>query len=654
MKTGFNGFLFCLLFATVLVLVPGRVAEPAGTVPENEAVVLTQAPLDLDPASRTPAGMPWSDCGDGSRIVLLEGDSPPRVLTEGFHAACDPEISFDGRRMLFSARKAPSGDWDIYEMRLDDGSVRRITRGLGNCRQPVYQGSHYTIVADAPWHQITFVSDEAGELEEHAPVRSVNLYSCRLDGSDVRRLTFNPSSDMGPTVLPDGRLLFSSRQRIGLDWGPEGRIGLFASQTDGIDYAVFSADEGRRIKLMPSVTTERLVVFVENDEQRWDGAGNLASVSLRRNLHSYRRITADGDGLFVFPSPLPDGAVLASRRPEDGSGTYGVVRVDPGTGTVETVFDDPERHDIQARVVAPRPEPDGRASVVTETNPNGVFYGLDVYESDLGEDGWIPRGTPLRLRVLEGIPRTESNGNATPEGVPPLLPRRVLGVVRVEDDGSFNVEVPANVPIQLQLVDEDGLALRSCSWIWVRNRETRGCIGCHEDGERTPDNRFVSALAKPSIPLTLPPDRRRTVDFRRDVQPILDARCSTAACHGSAEAAMVLEGSASNDGIPGVDQDYAALLEGFSVDSSAGTWVHPGRARTSPLIWRLYGRNTSRPWDPPAGSTPQTVAAHPESPPLTAEEKQILAEWIDLGAPWDGIPATVDSAARDEARGGAR
>ena len=42
----------------------------------------------------------------------------------------------------------------------------------------------------------------------------------------------------------------------------------------------------------------------------------------------------------------------------------------------------------------------------------------------------------------------------------------------------------------VELLDEAGMALRSCGWIWVRNRETRGCIGCHEDGERAPENRF--------------------------------------------------------------------------------------------------------------------------------------------------------------------
>jgi hypothetical protein len=646
-----NGVRFCLLSVASLPLVlEGTPAQPT-VVPGAANVVLTQTPVDPGLATPGPVGMPWSDFGTGARISMLGPDSSIRVLTDGFHSACDPEISFDGTRMLFSARKTAGDSWNIYEMELSDRRVRRITQDAGNCRSPVYQGSHYTIVADEPWYQITFVSDHAGELEEHAPVLSTSLYSCRLDGSDVRRLTFNPSSDMGPTILPDGRLLFSSRQRSTLEWGLEGRVGLFASQTDGIDYAAFSTEEGRRVKLTPCVVPDRLVVFVESDALTWDGAGNLASVSLRRNLHSYRRITDVGDGLFSFPSPLPDGRVLVSRRPGDGSGSYGLYRVDPGTGAVEAVFDDPAHHDIQARLVTSRPEPDGRSSVVTDTNPNGVLYGLDVYESDLGDD-WIARGTPVRLRVLEGIPRKTSDRDAPPAGIPPLLPRRVLGVVGVEEDGSFNVEVPANIPIQLQLLDDDGMALRSCGWIWVRNRETRGCIGCHEDGERTPENRFVQALARVPMPLTLPPERRRTVDFRRDVAPILRNRCASASCHGDPGAALVLDGSPSRatdaDGQARFDRAYRALMEGFPT----GTYVDPGRARTSPMISKLLARSTARPWDDARQVASNESIGHPD-PGLTPDETLVLVEWIDLGALWDGAGKERGGENTSTDRGGA-
>ena len=70
-------------------------------------------------------------------------------------------------------------------------------------------------------------------------------------------------------------------------------------------------------------------------------------------------------------------------------------------------------------------------------------------------------------------------------------------MIAVEEDGSFNLEVPANTPIELQLLDDDGMALRRCGWIWAKNHEPRGCIGCHEDGE------LVRSLGIPGNPYSL-------------------------------------------------------------------------------------------------------------------------------------------------------
>jgi hypothetical protein len=543
-------------------------------------------------------------------------------LTEGFDSACDPDVSFDGTRMVFAGKRQATDPWNIYEMNLDGSAVRQVTHDAGDARNPIYQGRMYVITSDRPWDQFTFVSSRAGEINEYGRQPATSLYSCLSDGSSVRRLTFNPSSDFDPVVLPDGRLLFSSWQRATLEHGLQGRVSLFAMLTDGLDYALFVGPEGRRIKHMPCVTDERTVVFVEADRVGWDGAGSLASVSLRRNLHSYRPITKPADGLFATPAPLHGNEILVSRRRQDGGGTHGVERLDLVTGRRQPVFDDPDYHDIQAKAVVVRPRPDGRSSPVSDDRPNGVLYGLNVYDSDLTGRGWIEPGQALRLRVLEGIPRTMPAHPSTEPATDtaPLLPRRLLGEIAVEQDGSFNVEVPANVPIELQLVDEYGLALRSCSWIWVRNRETRGCIGCHEDGERTPENRFVKALAAPSIALTLPPDQRRTVEFGRDVQPIVTVRCSTSGCHAN-----------------------GVTAEGI------GNFVQPGSARTSPLIWHVFGRDTSRPWDldPAEGQIakmPPSVAGS-----LTDDERRTLIEWIDLGAPWNGI---AETAAEDGTEGG--
>jgi len=656
-------FILAVVVAWMAVVVCVCGAEPrrgsAGRVRLESPFLLTQLPVETDSEKRNPiaGGMLRAPYGEQGRIVMVFPEASARVLSGGFHSACDPEVSFDARRLLFAAKKTASDHWNVYEMAIDGAGLRQITRNMGNCRSPSYQSTLYTIVSPEPWYQITFVGDGAGTMNEHGPTPATHLYSCKLDGSAVRRLTFNVSSDMDPAIMSDGRLLFASWQRSRLDRGYVGRVGLFGANIDGADFALFCADQGRRIKHMPCATAGGLVLFVEADQAPWDGAGYLSSVTIRRPLHSYRQTTGRSDGLFHSPSPLPDGRVLVSRRPADGSRSHGVYRFDPVTAKAEPVFDDPGYHDIQARLLHPRPVPDGRSSVVTEEDPHGKLYCLNVYLSDL-KPQWLPRGTVRRLRVLEGVPLTTAGkaaylpvGDAFPagkpgstvNGFPPLVQRRILGEIDVEADGSFNIEVPANTPIELQTLDVDGMALRSCGWIWAKNHEPRGCIGCHEDGELTPENMFTKAVGRPSIPLTLPPERRRTVDFRRDVMPILTKHC--AGCHRQGKKFPHLDGGLQVVRHAGsgayFNRAYESLLAPEASGDgpgSYGRYVDPGRARTSPLVWRVFGRNTSRPWDAAASAEPVKRMPPGSSNPLTDDERRTLVEWIDMGALWDGIP----------------
>ncbi|MCP4260957.1 MAG: hypothetical protein GY774_26120 [Planctomycetes bacterium] len=574
-----------------------------------------------------------------ARLVKVNPDSSTEILSKGFHSACDPEISFDASHILFAGKRKKGDNWAIFEMEIDGSNLRQVTNEEISCRSPGYQSTLYTIVSAKPWQQLTFVGSENGYT---------NLYSCKLDGSAVRRLTFNLSDNMDPFLMYDGRLLFASRQRSALSEN----ISLFGIGIDGTDYAAFSSEEGKRIKHMACITTKGLVLFIESDTLQWDGAGNVGSVRIRRPLHSYQRITSKSDGFFHSPSPLPDGQILISRKSAKSTDTHGVYNLEPSTGQLELIFDSPDYHDVQAKAVYSRREPDGRSSVVTEKDPNGKLYCLDVYISDFDKPEWMPKGTAKRLRVLEGI-STNDNHNIpsdyTPnssESIESYLHKnsppqqRILGEINIAEDGSFNIEIPANTPIKLQTLDADGMALRSCDWIWARNHEPRGCIGCHEDGELTPENVLVKTVTNPSIKLTLPAKQRRTVDFRRDVMPIIGKKCIQ--CHDQSNTSFVLTtkilfSSFYSDRKTFSQMSYDSFL---AVDTQTGNrkYIHPGSARTSPLIWHIFGRNTSRLWDKTFSKQKVSQMPPDNKQALTEDEKRIFIEWIDMGALWDGIP----------------
>jgi hypothetical protein len=241
-----------------------------------------------------------------------------------------------------------------------------------------------------------------------------------------------------------------------------------------------------------------------------------------------------------------------------------------------------------------------------------VFYCLNSYQTSPGEGdgGWVaPPGTIQHVRVIEA------------------LPRRILGVAPVESDGSFQVKVPAETPITFQLLDQDYVAVRTQrAWTWVMGNESRGCVGCHEDPELTPSNQLVTAITKPAVDLLLPPERRRTVDFRHQIVPILAARCATTGCHVQGQAEPMLGEPATTMSDSALRTVYGYLLA-QSAARSGGRYVVPGKARESRLIRLLLGRETG---SPPAGATHRDL--------LGQRDLILFIEWVDLGAQWDARP----------------
>jgi hypothetical protein len=610
----------------------------------DTALVVTQVPRQVEgPAgSWTPGQLVRADWFDGARLVVLQPGQTVRVLSDGFASACDPNVSFDGQRVLFAGKKQPGSRWRVWEIGVDGQGLRAVSPEHLDARSPIYVSTLFTLDSPEPWFTTVFVAREQ-TLTERGTVGGSSLYNVKLDGTELRRLTFNPNHNLDPFQMWDGRLIYAAERYPHEPGGQGGRVSLFAIHIEGADMELYGGELGQRVQQMPCGTEGGLVVFVESDQGRWDGAGQLACVEERRPHVTYRSLTKDPAYLFLHPTPWRSNQLLVARRRADGSDTWGLVWFDADTARCQPVFDTPEFHEVQAVPLRPRARPDGHSTVVTTTNDYGTFYGLNCYTADPMRQAHLKPAEVKRVRFIEGVLSSNRASTGVPGSGWPFVPRRLIGEAPVEADGSFNVEVPADAPILLQTLDAHGLALGTCGWIWVKPKETRGCIGCHEDPELIPENEYVLALRRPSNRLVLPPAQRRSLSFQHEIAPLLKKHCATADCHGGQATPLHLPLAAENPSEAQLQAAYATLMTPLGDRAAAGLpapgkYVDPGRARTSWLVWQLLGTNTARPWDPPAGSAAGTARKIKQMPPpgkaatLRPEELRTIIQWIDLGA----------------------
>ncbi len=565
---------------------------------------------------------------EGGRIVLLDRSGAVTLLTSEFVSSSDPSLSYDGKKVLFTGKRERHEPWNVWEMDIDGTNKRQLTSGFGNCIQPRYLAKSAITPPEfedkVRW--IAFVSDGAAQLDERGDGLSTALYAQSLEpiqsrGIVRRRCTFNLSSDFSPTVISDGRIVFTSHQP-GVGGGPaRGVYPLFVSNWDGTVVSIFVGGfEGGILKTMACETPDRRVVFVESAGETADGSGQLAAISFKRPLHSHE-VLSKGIGLYRAPLALPDGRLLVSYT--NGRDSRGIYQFDFASGGAgRRIHSDPKWDDMQAVAVVERPEPQGLLSAVVDSEKTADLQCMNVYDSDLPNAAAIKKGEVKSVRFIEGEPLPVSEGSGEGRGVAVRSSRRILGEVPVEPDGSFYVRLPADTPFQVQTLDESGMVLQSQrGWIWVRRGTSRGCIGCHENKELAPENRATQALIKiqPHSLLVPAEERRPPADFVTSVRPILQSRCASCHSGGHASGGLVLGAGTASEWT----RIFQRLLEVRPAGGGAsGAYVVPENARKSGLLRPLLGVSVN------AG----TDGVHPVTT-IEERERRTLIEWIDLGAP---------------------
>jgi len=437
----------------------------------------------------------------------------------------DPQIHYDGVKILFSYRKGGSTFFHLYEINADGTGLRQLTDGPYDDIEPTY----------LPDGGIVFCSSRCNRWVNCWLTAVAILYRCDGDGNRIHPISGNIEHDNTPWVLPDGRILYQRWEYI--DRSQVNYHHLWTANPDGTGQMIYYGNLHPGIVMIdakPIPRTDKVVAVFSPRHGRKEHAGAITIVTPKAgpdDKASARRVSKADD--YRDPYPFSEDCFLVARHDRlqvmDGRGrTVDIYRLPPALAKAGVQCHEPRPICLRPRerVIAPR---------VNLEQTTGRLVLTDVYDGRRMTG--VRRGEITRLLVLEALPKPINfTGGMEPLSYGGTFTlERILGTVPVEPDGSAYMEVPALRSLFFVALDEQNNSVkRMQSFLVVMPGETTSCVGCHEQRTRTPVNRARPTLAA----LKRPPSRIAKLegipdvfDFPRDVQPILDKHCVT--CHGA-------------------------------------------------------------------------------------------------------------------------
>ena len=524
-------------------------------------------------------------------------------MKEGIFGRFD--LHFDADKVVFDWKKEPREGFRIYEIDIDPETglrtgtpVRQLTFRPGDedarirkydnsSTDPHWGGRYYHQTDDLhpcylPDGGIAFVSTrcEYGTLCDAPDVLATTvLYRMDGDGKNMRKLTNSPVSEFSPTMMADGRILYTRWEYV--DKGQIAIKCLWAMRPDGTGTVEIY---GNDIALPPTLLHGRQIpghdnqfVVLGTPHYPQSGIGTVIRLDMSRNIRTTEPMThltpqvkirweegwhhrrADHTWikhtrgpLYMDPYPLRRDLFLVAHNPDkewsdpaayglyllDEQGNHDPIHREPGTSCWQPY---PLRERKTPPVLPEVCDPKLAAKNLALCMVQDVYHGMKGVE----------RGTVKFLRILEQVPRPwdarrfwdphDRHGSHTRlVNERSVLGLKVLhGVVPVHADGSAHFHVPADRNIYFQALDENFMEVqRERTYVNYMPGEKRSCVGCHETpGTPLPEeSRPALALARPPAhPSPQPGDQSaaRPIDYITDVQPVLDRHCVR--CHGASE-----------------------------------------------------------------------------------------------------------------------
>jgi HEAT repeat protein len=438
---------------------------------------------------------------------------PLTAFTDG--SVADVEVSYDGTRLLFSRRGGDADPWwHVFEMNADGTGMRQLTQGC-------YHDVHPNYLPDG---RIVFSTSRVGLRDEYHGYAATGLSVMQPDGSGITVLGMNFGGDAEPVVAQDGRVLFTRLEviysRVKTEWN------LLSVLPDGTQPLTLYGPESRafwrtRTCVEAAAPPRHRVLTFSQPQQMPDGRIILNSLDgpfvVGPRKHEQTLLFPDDRYALTTPYPLDNNTLLvaAGERPmtKDKKGRavrdrlapvdHGIYRLALTNRVLALVYNDPATAEFEARPLVARRRPPAppeqaasRASLTARLDCQSVFRSRDPLVAERARYVRVVEGLPVVSRHqthVDGGIAWKNHGGAV---------ARVLGVVPLAPDGSFAVEVPADRLIHMQALDADWQLLSDqLIWMQLRPGENRGCVGCHEEADASPQSRggYAQASAQPAV-----------------------------------------------------------------------------------------------------------------------------------------------------------
>jgi hypothetical protein len=552
--------------------------------------------------------------GEGTRLsrLNLRSGEIKVLLSDPKGGVRDPQVHYDGQKILFSYRPGGTPTYHLYEIGIDGSGLRQLTDGPDDDIEPTY----------LPDDNIIFSSARCRRFVNCWYSRVTTLYKCDSEGQHIRMLSSNNDHDNTPWVLPDGRVLYMRWEYV--DRSQVHFHHLWAMNPDGTGQMVYFGNEFGGIVMLdakPIPGTNMVVASFSPGHGRPEHVGPVVVVDPSRGpdiLASARQI---GKGKnFRDPYALSEDCFLVAEG-------YRILVMD-GQGNTELLYEVPQRDRHmechEPRPLCGRPREPVIPSRVDLSQATGRVVMEDVY-AGRNMSGVQP-GEIKKLLVLQQVPKPVNfSGGMEPLTIGGSFTlAKILGTVSVEADGSAYIELPALRSLFFVALDRNEMSVkRMQSFCILQPGETMGCVGCHEQRNRVPHFKpDLAAFRRPPRQITPIRDVPEVLDFPRDIQPILDRRCVE--CHNADrwEGRVDLSG----DKTPMYTMSYHAIRRYNLVADG----------RNEP-----YGNRPPRSIGSSASRLMKLIDGSHYHAKLSEHETKLMRLWIETGATYPGTYASL-------------